>query len=659
MELDKGLSALKVARTLMDNAGQNISNAATDGYHARRVEVTPQPALRSAGKVSGEGARVQGIKRLQNQLTERALRNAIQARSRLQELERTLGHLESVFAEPSDNGLNSRLSGLFSSLSELTSDPGDPVRRREAVLSADAVTDGLNRLTGALRRTEGNVRRSLQDAVAKVNRLSERVAGLNQQISVSEPGSGARADLQEQRSQALGKLSKLLNFRVVDSDSGTVNVSVAGTLLVDGNSSRELAVRQDAGTVDVVRRGGSASSVPVREGEMRALMDVANDRVPELRERLNTLANGLRRSFNRVHTTGLGGEGRFGDLSSAVSTGGTESFAALRDAVEGDTDARLHLNLENSATGEVTRKAVTLDTTASADQFVNDFVSAINGISHLSAANSGGKVRITADDSWEFGFATQYDPTPALSSASGSPPSVGVRGRYTGGRDLTYKVEFDGSGTVGEDAVDMTVDVRDQSGNLVRTLHPTLPADYSPGTTVNLEHGLQVSLGEGTVSNGDTFTFTARADNDPAGILSGLGLNTLFEGKGAHRIDVVDRVKEDPTRFATALRPEAGDGGALRRMQELQEGARVDGLALPEYYRDMVSTLGARKKAVGNQASRADEVVRNLKETRDRVSGASLDEEMVHLLSAQRMYQVAGKYVKVARNSFSTLLGVL
>ncbi len=122
---------------------------------------------------------------------------------------------------------------------------------------------------------------------------------------------------------------------------------------------------------------------------------------------------------------------------------------------------------------------------------------------------------------------------------------------------------------------------------------------------------------------------------------------------------MVDRIKQAPVRFATSLRPESGDGGALREMQTLQSRETLDGLALPEYYRDIVSDLGARRKTVSNQAERADEVMRNLKETRDKLSSPSLDEEMVRLLSAQRMYQVAGKYVKVARNSFSTLLGVL
>ena len=73
----RGLSA---AQQAMDLAGQNIDNAATDGYTRQRIQQSAIPALPAAGLATapglvGQGVSVDGIERLGNSLLDASVRS--------------------------------------------------------------------------------------------------------------------------------------------------------------------------------------------------------------------------------------------------------------------------------------------------------------------------------------------------------------------------------------------------------------------------------------------------------------------------------------------------------------------------------------------------------------------------------------------------------
>ena len=50
-----GLSGLNAAYTALDSIGNNIANAATEGYHRQTVEFVPAASVQSAGVTVGGG----------------------------------------------------------------------------------------------------------------------------------------------------------------------------------------------------------------------------------------------------------------------------------------------------------------------------------------------------------------------------------------------------------------------------------------------------------------------------------------------------------------------------------------------------------------------------------------------------------------------------
>jgi flagellar hook-associated protein FlgK len=320
--------------------------------------------------------------------------------------------------------------------------------------------------------------------------------------------------------------------------------------------------------------------------------------------------------------------------------------------------------VEDEATGELTQYELTLDTTQAADAFLIALRNDINAtVDHVSASITGGRISLQSDDGYAFGFATPYDPNPAEAGdiTAATPTSPSVLDAYTGTQDLVYDFTFLSGGAVGTDTIDMQIDVRDPSGPVLRTLTRTIDADYDPGDIIQLENGLRFTLSEGDVLAGDGFSFTAYADMDTAGVLDALGLNVLFTGLGAGSISVAEGMAEQTGRLAGALRPMTGDNHRLMDMAAVRSAqvASSGTATLNGFYHALVSHIGTTRNTRSVQYKNQDELVKDLQNRRDAVSGVSVDEEMIKMIEARTIHQGALKYISLLDQSLSDLLNVL
>ncbi|MCK4282858.1 MAG: hypothetical protein KAX44_00970, partial [Candidatus Brocadiae bacterium] len=177
-----GVNAIRTAAQLIDIAGDNIANANTPGYHIKRATVAPVIGPTAGGVRIGLGASVEDVRRVRNELIERALLEHVQVRGRFGTELEVLTHLEILFAEPSDAGLSARLGEFFQSLNLLAGNPDDPSLREQVAQRARALCDTLNRLDGGLTDVMDNLLSNVDATVNRVNALTERIADLNGRI---------------------------------------------------------------------------------------------------------------------------------------------------------------------------------------------------------------------------------------------------------------------------------------------------------------------------------------------------------------------------------------------------------------------------------------------------------------------------------------------
>jgi flagellar hook-associated protein 1 FlgK len=212
------------------------------------------------------------------------------------------------------------------------------------------------------------------------------------------------------------------------------------------------------------------------------------------------------------------------------------------------------------------------------------------------------------------------------------------------------------------------VDVRDTaSGAFVRTqINVDLDGIGTDSTlnslaadiTANVANVTATVLADGrlelTAADGFTFTFA----DDTSGVLGSLGVNTFFTGESS--IDIaVNPLIADNLRFLAAAQTDAvGDGGNATAMASLQDSSitSLGGVSLNEYYSATMAGIAVNLSSAKSTYAASEVILDSLTIQRESLSGVNLDEETVSLLSYQRAYQGAARYMTVVDEMMQTLL---
>ena len=97
-----GISGLKAAQTAFDIIGNNIANAATEGYHRQRLNLTPAYSSQVEGVLLGGGVDIAGITRMIDDFLQKEVFRQQSSLEQVSQELATLRSVESSFGELSD-----------------------------------------------------------------------------------------------------------------------------------------------------------------------------------------------------------------------------------------------------------------------------------------------------------------------------------------------------------------------------------------------------------------------------------------------------------------------------------------------------------------------------------------------------------------------------
>jgi len=169
------------------------------------------------------------------------------------------------------------------------------------------------------------------------------------------------------------------------------------------------------------------------------------------------------------------------------------------------------------------------------------------------------------------------------------------------------------------------------------------------------------------VNSANQFTLTAAGGNeisfsdDSSGALAALGVNTFFDGEDAFDIQVNEALENDPTHLAAGSGHVEGSNGTALAIADLQDApvAALNERSLREFWEQSVSDL-AVKTGAANDAVESTRLVRESIEGQvQAVSGVSIDEEAINLLTFQRQFQAAARFITVIDEAMQTLLAMV
>ena len=354
--IEIGRRALQAQQTALQVTSHNIANANTPGYSRRTVDLANVPGVTGSGV--GSGVDVTGIVRQRNAFLDSQARVEQQVLGRWEAMERALSGVEAIFNEPtgagsseagtifnepSGLGLSGSLSRFWNAWQDLANVPESGAARAAVRQEADFLVTTMHQIDSQLAGNRRGLDEEMVRQVGEINEILDSLAAINGEIPRAGFDGGTGGDLADERDRLLEDLSHRVDISVLEKENGQVFVLLSGHNLVHANQAVHLDVRnvsQNDFPTSVLFFSDDGSLVPIQEGELRGMMEVRDQTIPDLLERLDTLAETLVTEINLVHRAGTGAAG-----STAIDFFDNSKMSASNIAV----DDRILADLNNIA----------------------------------------------------------------------------------------------------------------------------------------------------------------------------------------------------------------------------------------------------------------------------------------------------------------------
>jgi len=644
-----GLSGLIVAQRALDIVATNIANANTEGYHRQTPMISPV-SLDSPYSPSIGGAEITEVRRAMDGLLEsEILRNQPLQGQLTQEL-MTLQSIESSLGQLGSQGLTTALAQFFGDMRELAAQPQSSAQLQQTVWSAELLAEQFRNLGTFLMETADSLKTEAQDIVSQVNQLTGRIAELNTQILAGVNRGGSANLLADQRDQLVRELSEIIPIQtngLAQTDSR--NIMAWGAPLVIGGHATELTLGMNsAGKLGVSMKDSSIVETNVSGGRLGALIGLRNNVITQLCDQLDTLANQVITSVNRLHVQGVGSSGAFEEL-----TGGPVDSGVLSDSLPQVEAGSFWVRVTNTATGEVNRYKIDLDP---AEDMLADVAARLDGVDHLSAFIADSRLKIMADNGYTFDFRPGVEAQPTSTSLTGTAAPT-ISGNYSGSENTTYTFTIQGTGQVGiTDGLALKVY---SGGELVNTL--SIGSGYAAGQRLAVADGVYVAMSLGTLTDGEQFTVEALAQSDSAGFLAAAGINTLFAGSSALTMNVNDEVLSDASRLAVSASPGGSDNLNALAMANLEDRkqAALGQFTPAEHLQLFISSIGQRVALAKSRQESSSQIIQQLENQRNGISGVDINEEAAKLMMLERLFQACSKVINSQDQTIEYLLDMM
>lgn len=635
--LSIGVSALAANYAALQTTGHNIANASVDGYSRQQVALATRQGQFSGAGFFGKGVDVASVTRAHDAFLTREAAStkslAAGDQARLEQLTR----LEQVFP-PGEQGLGYASGQLLNALADLASHPQDASTRQVVLARAQELADRFAAAGGQFDVLQQGVTHDLNYSIDCVNTLTQRIAGVNEQIA-RVTGSGQPAnDLLDQRDQLVSELSGYLQLTTIPADDGTLGVFMAsGQRLVLGSTAERLAVVPDS--FDIARQAvgivenGVARALPpelVGAGSLGGLLRFQNEDLAAARNQLGLMATALATRINQQQALGL-------DLRTPPGSGAPLFALAAPLALPASSNARDGAG--NFVSGVSLSVVDATQLQASEYDLRSDPVTAGQ---YLLTRRSDGLVRSIASGDTVDGLRIDVGPpAPAASDRFLLQP-------LTQAAKSLRQVLADPRGLAAAAPLEATRGLANPGTASIAALNIV--------GTVNPQHTASIAF---TSDSGD-YAWELRDATSNALVASGTGTwqaGTPIALAGFELTLAGVPASGDTFTVARTAHPASNNGNALA-LAALRDQPLVAGQTLTDAYASAMAEVGVRVQSARSTASISQAMAASAQAQRAAQAGVNLDEEAARLLQFQQSYQAAAKVLQVAQSLFDTLLQV-
>lgn len=277
-----GITANQVA---LQTTAHNIANTNTDGYSRQRVHMTTKPPYVIAGTGTiGTGVNVTGVERVVDDFVRSQIREANSKYTYNTQKSDTLGQLEDILHEPSDDGVIKSLNTLTDSWQKLAENPELGTSKTLVVENANSFADSIHQMATQINQLHKDSVSNLQKSVLDFNEKIDQLADINKKVFTLTSRGETPNDLLDQRDTLLKDISGLVNINTEFDEYGRTTLSVDGQTILDFKNETHNTLSVVVGTDDngnaLVSDRGDSSKANValgRQAEVGTVMLTKKD----------------------------------------------------------------------------------------------------------------------------------------------------------------------------------------------------------------------------------------------------------------------------------------------------------------------------------------------------------------------------------------------
>ncbi|MDX9667518.1 flagellar hook-associated protein FlgK [Pseudomonas sp. P5_152] len=674
-----GMSGLNASQAALATVGNNIANANAAGYSRQQLIQTSAGSQQVGGVFIGTGTTLADVRRVYNAYIDAQLQTTTSLNGDAQAYLDQIGAVDKLLSDK-NTGVSAALGSFFASLQTAAGAPGDMSARQLLLTNAQTLSNRFNAISSQLTQQNDGINSQLTTLASMVNQHTATIASLNQQITQASTSGSTPNNLLDARNEAVRSLNELVGVKVQEHD-GVYDISLGtGQTLVTGNTANTLSAvpgktdkSQYSLQIDYPQSSIEVTSV-VTGGKMGGLLRYRNDVLAPAINDLGRTALVVSDAFNKQLGQGLDANGEFGsslfnNINSpqaisqrSLATTGNSAGSGNLDVTIGDSSALTAYDYQVTFTSDknysVKRSDGTtlgpFDVTKTPPDMIDGFTLKLNG----GGLSAGDSFKVSPTRSGASDLSVQLKDPNKLAFAG---PLLADKGSSNSG-----------TGALSSPNLSSMLDIYGgaELGQLQSQIEGAMPVriafdEAKDGTqTYRVLNEAGAEIGKGSIVPGQDNKLTINvpvldAAGNPVknadGTAKTVGFNTTVSGSPGKGDSFDIKFNQD----GKADNRNANEMLALQTKATVGVGGGNAGVSMGQAYSQLVSTVGGKASQASVDGTANNAALAYAKSSRSSVSQVNLDEEASDLIKFQQYYTASSQIIKVAQDTFSTLINSL
>ncbi|MGB8274240.1 MAG: flagellar hook-associated protein FlgK [Alphaproteobacteria bacterium] len=539
--MQSAISSMSANQLALQVTSNNVSNANTVGFTKKTVDLETRI-------LNGLGAGVipGNITRTVDEHLQRELWIQSADSGQYNALDFYYQRMQSLFGTVSnDSSFVTTMTDFSAAMQALAVNPEGVSQRSDAVTSAQSLVDQLTSMGRQLQDLRRQADQEISTSIDDINAQLTKIDELNRNISRNTALHLPTGDFEDQRDQAIGKIAQQMDISYYKRDNGEVVIfTKSGRTLLDRDprllshasvSNLTAGVTHADGGIPGIMLDGSDITNDIASGKIGGLIDVRDQRIPDLAGELDRLTATLRDQINALNNQGTA-------FPAPNSLTGTHDFVAgdtlvaggnLRIAVVDGAGKYVDDGGGNPAYGDIDLSALTA--AVGGTLTVQNVIDAVNGgviagfpgIAGVTASLASGHLVIRANNP-AYGVVVDGTDVDGSLGINGGVDATGVTlgGDITAFPAPTVTLKTNGISQAAGDALqailtngDLVLGVQTTAGapGALQLGPDTRLAFGAVGGGAGSSLGAAVSTASGDIAGGGTVEVSIDSDNDGFG----------------------------------------------------------------------------------------------------------------------------------------------